>query len=75
MNNKKGIEAQRHKGRAKIDSTARTHGSRRAREGKLEVVRRFCPKCSHYKAFRTRNLFKCSRCGYEFHRSEGVWGL
>jgi len=55
------------KGRSTIDSHKRTHGSKRAMQEKLDVVKHHCPKCHHHKFFKTtpvepvdcKGVFKC----------------
>jgi len=47
--------------------------SSRAKRGKLDVVEKFCPRCSHDRAFETYpiggeglGITKCTRCGYRY---------
>jgi len=59
------LDERRKSGRATIGDRARTHHSKRAAKGNLEVIRRNCPHCNHHKALKTITKIKCSRCKRE----------
>jgi len=49
-------------GRSKIDDTKRLRYSRRAIQGRLNVIKADCPFCHHHKALQNTMHTKCARC-------------
>lgn len=52
------------RGRTTIDSMKRTsHFSKRAAEGDIDVIRKYCGHCGHHKAFSKFKGVFCTKCG------------
>lgn len=62
------IGPRKFEGKHTIDSNKRTTSySKRAADGKIEVVKRKCPFCGHHKAIKNNSMifekiFKCTKC-------------
>lgn len=62
---KKDGEIKYNEGRTRIDSINRIRFSKRAMDGRLEIIRKnfICKRCNHHKAFKTIRGIKCTKCG------------
>jgi hypothetical protein len=60
-------------GRSKIDNMDRTNSfSRRAMNGKLNVIRDTCPYCHHSKIFAKPSGHYCCKCGMKIETKSRI---